>query len=329
MRIDLHTHFIPRDCFDMRDEAGRPFGPTVGRDARGDEVVIADGVSLGPVLAPLTDPDVRRKDMDRIGLDIQCLSINPSSLFHDRPAERVVPLYRRYNDSLAEVVTAYPDRFVGLATLPLQSVPDAVAELDRAVALGLRAVAFGSNVDGRNLDDPVLWPLYRRLEELDVPVFVHPYYVAAPERMSRYWLINTVGNPVDTAIAIGSLVFGGVLRDFPRLRFAFAHGGGAMPYIGGRWDHGWRVMEQAHSVPEPPSEYVRRLYFDTLVHCDLARAYLVDLVGADRVVLGSDYPFAMGDDDPVRTLLDSVGIAPHAKETILGASAARLLSIDL
>lgn len=327
MKVDLHTHFVPRDCFDMVDGAGRPFGPSVGRDTAGREVVVADGVSLGPVLPQLTDPDRRIMDMDRTGLDMQALSINPSSIFNDLDIAAALPLYRRYNDALAEVVTAYPDRFVGLATLPLQDVPAAVAELERSVGLGLGGLQLGSNLAGRNLDVPELRPLYQKAEQLDVPIFLHPYYVAAAERMSRYWLVNLVGNPMDTAIAVGSLIFGGVLHDHPALRFVVAHGGGAVPYIVGRWDHGYRELEVCQSVPEPPSTYLRRMFFDSLTHSDAARSYLVDVVGADRVVLGSDYPFPMGDPDPVAAVRRSVGLSPQARSTILNDTAVKHLRI--
>jgi aminocarboxymuconate-semialdehyde decarboxylase len=326
MKIDIHAHFIPRECFGMLDDEGRPFGPSIGRDGTGQEVIFADGVSLGPLVAPVTDPVVRIRDMDRMGIDMQAISINPSSVFNAMKPGAASPLYRRYNDAIAQVVTAHPDRFVGFATVPLQDVDAAVVELERAVRIGgLRGVQVGSNINGKNLDEREFWPFYQKAEELEVPIFMHPYYVAAPERMQRYWLINLIGNPIDTAIAVGSLIFGGVLESFPRLKFVIAHGGGAAPYIEGRWSHGYREVDQCRSVPRPPSSYIKQMYFDTLTHSDLARTYLVGLVGADHVVLGSDYPFQMGDLDPVGTVRDSVGLSARDKETILERSAGALL----
>jgi aminocarboxymuconate-semialdehyde decarboxylase len=326
VKIDLHTHFIPRDCFDMVDDEGRPFGPSVRRDASGREVIFVDGVSLGPLLAPVTDPMVRLKDMDRSGIDMQALSINPSSVFNDMDPKAATALYRRYNDAIAEVVSAHPDRFIGLATVALQDVDLAVAELDRAVRTqGLRGVQIGSNIAGKNLDERKFWPFYEKAQELGTLIFMHPYHVLAPERMQRYWLINLVGNPIDTAIAVGSLVFGGVIESFPRLKFVIAHGGGAAPYLEGRWSHGHQAVAEAHSVPLTPKTYLKRMYFDTLTHSDLARAYLVGLVGADHVVLGSDYPFQMGDADPVATVRNDSKLTSEEKAVILDQSAELLL----
>lgn len=326
MRVDIHTHFIPRDCFDMIDDTGRSFGPSIRRDDSGQEVVFVDGVSLGPLLAPVTDPIVRIRDMDRIGIDVQALSINPSSVFNDMDAGAATKLYRRYNDAIAEVVTAYPERFVGLATVALQDVGLAVAELDRAIrSCGLRGVQIGSNINGKNLDEREFWPFYRKAQELGALIFMHPYHVLAPERMPRYWLINLVGNPIDAAIAVGSLVFGGVIEGFPDLKFVIAHGGGAAPYLEGRWSHGHRAVAESHSVPLTPKTYLQRMYFDTLTHSDLARAYLVSLVGADHVLMGSDYPFQMGDPDPISTVRGDSRLSGADKEIILDRSAELLL----
>jgi aminocarboxymuconate-semialdehyde decarboxylase len=270
--------------------------------------------------------DARVDDMDRLGVDMHVMSINPSSLFHDMEPGRAAALYRRYNDRMAEAVARHPTRLRGLATLPLQDIDASVAELDRCVnELGLAGVQLGSNIGGLNLDEPHLWPLYRRLSEFDVLVFLHPYYVAAPERMSRYWLINLVGNPFDSTIAVASLIFGGVLEEFPRLRFLVAHGGGAAPYIAGRWQRGYEALEMCRSVPQPPLHYLRQLYFDTLTHSSAARGLLADVVGSDHMVVGSDYPFDMGDSDPVKTVRLCTHLPSAAKRQILERSGRELL----
>jgi aminocarboxymuconate-semialdehyde decarboxylase len=329
MIVDIHTHFIPRDCFDMVDAAGRTFGPTVALDDQGREVVVADGVSLGPVLDVLTDMHARIDDMDRLSVDMHVMSINPSSLFHGLETEAAIALYRRYNDRMAEAVELYPDRLVGLATLPVQDVDAAISELDRAVKeLHLGGIQLGSNIHGQNLDERRLWPLYQRLTDLDVPVLLHPYYVAAPERMSRYWLINLIGNPFDSTIAVGSLIFGGVLEDFPDLRIVVAHGGGAAPYIAGRWQRGYEAFDACRSIPKSPLTYLRQLYFDSLAHSAPSRALLVDVASADHVMLGSDYPFSMGDSDPVRTIRTCSHLSASDKKQILDRTGMAFLKIS-
>ena len=303
MKVDMHNHFIPREFFDMVDEAGRPFGPKIQRDRNGDDVIVVDGVSLGALVPQVTDPDVRIRDMDRLGIDIQAISINKSRIFNDLEIDRAMKLYQGYNDAFSQIVSSYPDRFVALATIPMQDVPAAIAELERSIrTLGLHGVQIGTNVNGKNLDDLEFRPLFKKIEELNVPILLHPYYVAAAERMRKYWLVNLIGNPMDTTIAIASLIFGGVLEEFPNLRIVCAHGGGAAPYIHGRMQHGYNQMEECHSVPRSPNEYLGQLYFDSLTHSDIARSHLVQLVGAEHVVLGSDYPFQMGDADPIRSL---------------------------
>ncbi|MFH1650566.1 MAG: amidohydrolase family protein [Chloroflexota bacterium] len=328
MRIDLHTHYMPRDCFGMTDREGNPCGPGVGRNEAGQEVLVIGKRSGEPSVAHLCDPERRLEDMDRTGVEMQVISILPAAISYRVNAEDGLRFCRRHNDAIAEVVRAYPDRFIGMATVPLQDINMATSELTRAVReLGFRAVEILSNVEGRNLDAKEFWPFYQAAQELDIPVYVHPGNVAGADRMPRYWLANLIGNPVETTIAIGSIIFGGVLESFPRLKFLFSHAGGCAPYIRGRWERGYEQVAECRSIPEPPSKYFSRLYFDTVTHFGPALAYLVSSVGADRVVLGSDYPHQMGDLDPVATVRNTPGITAADREKILGKTAAALLNL--
>jgi len=328
VKIDLHAHIIPRDCFDMTDRGGRNYGPTISKDASGQEILMTGRMSHGPIVTQMCDPERRIQDMNRTGLDMQAISISPNSILYNVDAEDGLIFSRKHNNGIAEVVRAYPDRFVGMATVPLQDVSMAISELERAVLdLGLKAVEITSNINDKNLDEAEFWPFYRRVQELDIPIFVHPRNVAGFDRMQRYYLANLIGNPLDTTIAIASVIFGGVLESFPRLKFLFAHAGGCAPYIRGRWEHGYQSRAECRSIPKPPGEYFKLMYFDTITHSGPSLAFLVDTAGADKVVLGSDYPFAMGDFDPVSTVQSLTGLSPKDREKILWDNAVALLKL--
>ncbi|MFC1847671.1 amidohydrolase family protein [Chloroflexota bacterium] len=330
MKIDLHAHFIPRDCLDMRDRNGRQYGHTIGKNASGQEVLMAGNLFRSTV-ADMCDPEKRIQYMDGIGLDMEVISAAPANIFYEVNAEDGLSFAQSYNNAIAEVVRAYPDRFLGMATVPLQDISKAVIELERAVReLDLRAVEIISNINGKNLDEPELRPFYEKAQELDIPIYVHPGNVAGAERMQKYWLVNLVGYPLDTSLAIASVIFGGVLESFPRLKFLFSHAGGYAPFIRGRWEHGYKFsVDACRSIPKPPSEYFKLLYFDTIIHYDPALAYLVDTVGVDKVVLGSDYPFDMGDMDPIAIVRNATGISEANKERILEHTSAALLKLAI
>ena len=327
MKIDLHAHFIPRDLLDMTDRDGQKHGYTIEKDASGREVLMT-GSSFRSTVADMCDLEKRIQYMDKIGLDMEVISVAPPHIFYEVNAEDSLSFAQRYNSGIAEVVRAYPDRFLGMATVPLQDISKAVIELERAVReLGLKAVEILSNINGKNMDEPELWPFYEKAQELDIPIYVHPGNVAGADRMRKYWLVNLVGYPLDTSLAIASVIFGGVLESFPRLKFLFSHAGGYAPFIRGRWEHGYEFVDVCHSIPKPPSEYFKLLYFDTIIHYDHALTYLVDTVGVDKVILGSDYPFDMGDMDPVAVVHDATGISAADKERILEHNSAALLNL--
>ncbi|MFC1957408.1 amidohydrolase family protein [Chloroflexota bacterium] len=328
MKIDLHAHFIPRDCLDVTDRNGRKHGYTIGKDASGQEVLM-DGSIFRSTVADMCDPEKRIQYMDRIGLDMEVISVAPSNIFYDLNAEEGLNFAQKYNNGIAETVRAYPDRFLGMATVPMQDISKAVIELERAVhELDLKAVEILSNINGKNLDESEFWPFYEKAQELDILIYVHPGNVAGAERMRKYWLTNLVGYPLDTSLAIASVIFGGVLESFPRLKFLFSHAGGYAPFIRGRWEHGYKYsVDECRSMPKPPSEYFKLLYFDTIIHYDSALTYLVDTVDVDKVVLGSDYPFDMGDMDPVAIVRNATGISAANKERILEHTSAALLKL--
>ena len=331
MNIDVHCHIIPEECRELRATAadGREQGIWLERDREGREQLVIDGRRLNASQPEqLWDVDLRLRAMDASRVDLQALSVPPFCYFYSLEGRTAAGFARRLNDAIAAVVRRHPDRFIGLATVPLQDAALAIKELDRAVeVLGMRGVEINSNVAGENLDDPSLHAFFSRVEQLGIPIFIHPHYVAAAERLRDYYLTNLIGNPLDTSIAAACLVFGGIMTRFPRLNVYLAHGGGNTPYICGRWQHGWEVRaEPRRLLDRPPMEFVRRFCFDTITHSRPALAYLVNTFGSDHVLLGTDYPFDMGDMRPVETV-DALGLPNADRERILGGNASRLFHL--
>lgn len=275
--------------------------------------------------------DPRRKiaDLDAMGLDMAVLSISPAQFFYNLEGEKGLEVCRLQNDRIAAIVKEYPDRFVGVASVPLQDGGSAAAELERAVKeLGLRGVEIGSNVRGRYLGDEGFFPFFQKARELDVPVFIHPCNVAGAERMGDYYFPNLIGNPLDTTITAAHLLLGGIFERLPGVKIVLAHAGGQLPYIIGRIAHGWKVRPECRkALSRSPVEYLGEFYYDTIAHGREALAFLVSRVGAGRVVLGTDHPYDMGDGDPLGTLGALTELTPEERNLIAGRNAASLLGI--
>jgi predicted TIM-barrel fold metal-dependent hydrolase len=272
----------------------------------------------------LTQAAARLADLDAMGVDIQVVGPMPMHRYWADP-DLAIGLTRTVNEGVAAHCAAEPDRLYGLGTVPLQHPDLAVALLDRAVHdHGLYGISVSTTVDGRELADPAHDAVWQRAEELGAVVFVHPWGCSLGERLATQYLGNTVGQPVETAVALSHLIFTGVLDRFPRLKLVAAHGGGYLPTYVGRSDHAWQVRQDARGCAEPPSAYLRRMWFDALVYTPGALRHLVEEVGADRVVLGTDHPFDMGVDDPVDRL-DAAGLAPADRAAVAGGNALDLL----
>lgn len=272
--------------------------------------------------------DDRLGEMDSLGVDVQVLSTAPFFFNYHLDVETALAASREINDEIAEAVRGHPTRFSGLATVPLQDAGAAIKELERAMGLGLKGAEVCTHVNGRNHDDPALFPFFQAAQRMGAFIFFHPHAPAASDRTGSYYLGNLIGNPLDSTIAIASLIFGGVLDRLPDLKLCFAHGGGYACYGIGRMDRGFAVRSEpkAHLLA-PPSSYLRRLYFDCLTHSYPALGYLLETVGADNVLLGSDYPFDMGYDSPVEWVLGAPKVSESDMEKILGGNAARLLGL--
>jgi aminocarboxymuconate-semialdehyde decarboxylase len=274
-------------------------------------------------LVNIFDIDRRLHYMAQSGVDMQGLSVHASMLFYAADAETGTKYARTLNDSVAKIVANYPSRFFGLATVPMQDPTRASDELMRAVQiLGMKGAVIGSNINGKNLDEQQFRPFFARAEELGVPLFIHPRYVLGEERLRNFAMGPAIGFPTDTTVAVASLIFGGVLDEFPTLKMFLAHGGGTLPYLIGRLDQTWRNQPQVHAkLKAPPSDYLGRFYYDSVVHGQAPLAFLVKSVGAQRVMLGTDYPFYTGEYRPIEQIESLSNVSLEDRNRIIDRNA--------
>ncbi|WNV85279.1 amidohydrolase family protein [Umezawaea sp. Da 62-37] len=301
--VDVHAHVIvPEVEAVVAGQPGLAEHRALDLRRNGPESAAISGRMVGDRIARLTTVEPRLADMDAAGVDVQVLSPSPSHYHYWTDRDLAMTVARSANRGVAAVVAEEPTRFTGLGLVPLHHPDLCVAALDDALDLGLRGVEISSFAPGVELSDAALEPFWTHAAATDAVVFLHPFGCSLDERLDRFYLSNTVGQPVENAVALSHLIFSGVLDRHPRLRIVAAHGGGYLPTFLGRSDHAWQVRPEARGCAEPPSSYLRRLWFDSLVHTPDALRALVAAVGADRVLLGSDHPFDMGVTDPVARL---------------------------
>jgi aminocarboxymuconate-semialdehyde decarboxylase len=320
MQIDIHAHAIPFNCFDAVDSTGKHFGPGKIAGIKGGR----KSSSPYRYTAQFWNLETRINDMIATSVDLQAISVSPTIVNYELGAR-----YSGFlNDSITRMVKEDTKRFIGIADVPLQDPTEAVVELDRAVnKLGMKGIQILANISGRDIDAPELMPFYKEVQTLDVPVFIHPW-PPSNNRLDKYHLNTLIGNPWDTTVAAAHLVFSGVLDKLPGLKFCLAHAGGLVPYLRGRWEHGYNVRAEAKAViKEPPSKYLPLFYFDTITHSDSLLEYLIKSVGSEKVLMGTDYPFDMADPEPVTRINRLKGIPQKNKRLVLGENAARLLKL--
>jgi aminocarboxymuconate-semialdehyde decarboxylase len=303
MRIDIHTHILPPELPDFASRFG--YGNFIRLEpckASSDvEMRTGEGKLFRRVGPNCFPTDTRIAEMRSHQVDVQVLSTVPVLFSYWAKPQDGLTVCRFLNDHLASVVSENRQRYVGLGTVPLQAPELAVKEARRGIEeLGLKGFQIGTHVNQWNLSDEALFPFYEACEALGAPLFIHPWEMMGAERMPKYWLPWLVGMPAETSLAMASLIFGGVFDRFPTLRFAFAHGGGAFPFTLGRWQQGYEVRPDLCAVDclKSPKEYLGHFYVDSLVHDPKALKYLIELVGVEKVCLGSDYPFPLGETKP-------------------------------
>ena len=324
MRIDCHSHMEIPEAVSFLPQKVDPLSYVVSPKSKSIQTQLT--ISLKD---QLENPDRRIADMEKMRLDLTVLSIAPTHFFYNLDGEVAIGYTQRQNNRLAEIVRAYPGKFVGMATVPLQNVEAAAVEMERAVLdLNMKGVEVGSNIRGRYLGDPMFWPFYEKVASLDVPIFIHPFDVAGSERMIDFNLRNLIGNLLDTTIAAAHIIFSGVLDRFPDLKIILAHAGGHLPYTCGRLRHGFNVRPECKEfIQKSPLDYVKKFYFDTIAHDSESLRFLISRVGADHVLIGTDYPYDMGDMDPVRTVEELTELPADQVSKIMGENAVSLFKI--
>ncbi|MHB8056190.1 MAG: amidohydrolase family protein, partial [Candidatus Aminicenantales bacterium] len=320
--IDVHAHILPEETIGLLQKAAPSLALRIQPLDDGSGVLQIAGITQKPFPREACDLERRFRDMDQSGVAIQLLSNIPQTFLYEQEASLGTECAIIQNDQIAALVKKFPERFRGLATLPMQAPEMAARELRRAMgSRGLLGFHLASNIRGRNLDDPTLEPVWETAQELGAFVFVHPFGIAASDRLKSYYLKNLIGNPLDTTIAAASLIFGGVIERYPDITFCFAHGGVFAPYQAGRFIHGWNVRpEPKQFLKRGPAESLGRIYYDTILHSDAMLQLLIGSVGASRVMLGSDYPFDMGYYEGVRQVR-SLSIPESDQALILGKTA--------
>lgn len=300
MTIDIHTHIMPETMPNWVKKFG--YGEFIHLEHRNCKACMMKGDKLfREVEDNCFKASVREEEMNATGVDIQVLSTIPVLFnYWAKPADGL-ETSRFFNDHIAETAGLQPDRFIGLGTVPLQDIDLSVREMERCIKeLKLPGLEIGSNINGKNLSDPSFFPFYEAASELGCALFVHPWEMMGETQMQRYWLPWLVGMPAETSRAICSMIFGGVFEKFPKLRVAFAHGGGSFPFTIGRIQHGFDVRPDLVAIDNPvsPRDYIGKFWVDSLVHDASAMKYLIDTMGEDKICLGSDYPFPLGEHLP-------------------------------
>ncbi|HET7157855.1 MAG TPA: amidohydrolase family protein, partial [Burkholderiales bacterium] len=298
--IDTHAHYFPQSYIDLIAKHGPRVGTTVTQDPQG-RTFIQVGLLLrtGPITPTFIDLDARLREMDRQGVKVHVLSLTQPMVYW-ADDDLGMQLSMAFNDAASAAHLTHPDRLLGFACLPFQNPRLALEELERAAKLpGIRGIYMATVVRDRDLSDLSFFPVYARMEALGLPLFLHPMMINN-ERMKQFYLINLCGNPFETALAASHLIYGGVLDAFPKLEISLPHAGGALPILRGRLDRGFHTRQECKTISRPPSEYLRRFTYDTIAYSEEIMTYLVGLVGADRIMMGSDYCFDIAYNDPVR-----------------------------
>ncbi len=326
--IDIHAHVGTPACnelveglFSTRMDPFTFYGGT--------ETVEYNKAHFGGLGPKLVDPALRLLEMDKMGIDIQALSVAPPQYYYWADPELGRRLARMQNEHLAELVAGHPDRFVGLATVPLQDVAASVAELEYGVTeLGFRGAEICTNVNGSDLDDRRFRPFFAKAAELDVVVLLHPHGFTQGDRLMDYYLSNVIGNPLDSTVALTRIIHGGVLEEFPSLKLCLVHGGGYLPFYSSRMDHAYHERpEGRHHITRPPSSYLAQVYVDSVVYDAPHLKFLIEQMGADHVMLGTDYPYDMGHYDPLGQLESVEGLTNEQRYEVRSGTAAGLLKI--
>lgn len=329
LTIDIHTHILPEHIPNFKERFG--YGGFIRLDhhkpccAR----MMMDDKFFREIEDNCWDAETRMKECNHHHVDVQVLSTVPVMFSYWAKPLDTLEVAKFLNDHIADIVHRYPKRFIGLGTLPMQAPDLAIQELERCKSIGLKGIQIGSHINEWNLNDPNIFPVFQACQDLDMAVFVHPWDMMGKGQMDKYWLPWLVGMPAESSLAICSMIFGGVFERLPKLRVAFAHGGGSFPATIGRIEHGFNVRPDLCAVDNPinPREYLGKFWIDSLVHDPAALDYVLNLFGADKIALGTDYPFPLGELEP-GTLIKRMPYSEEIKSKLLHGAALEWLGLN-
>jgi aminocarboxymuconate-semialdehyde decarboxylase len=332
--IDIHTHILPEVIPDFANKFG--YGGFVSLDKKIHKPdgsccakMMIDGKFFREIEENCWSSKKRLEDCKNFGVDVQVLSTIPVMFAYWAKENDGSEWSKFLNDHIAEICNNHPRQFVGLGTVPLQAPQLAIQELERCKKIGMRGVQIGSHVNDWNLNDEHLFEFFTACQELEMSVFVHPWEMMGQEKMQKYWLPWLVGMPAETSLAICSMIFGGVFEKLPHLKVAFAHGGGSFPSTIGRIEHGYNCRPDLVAVDNPinPRNYLGKFWLDSLVHDEFTLKNLIELIGEEKIALGSDYPFPLGENIPGK-LINKMSLSNEIKENLLHKSALDWLGLQ-
>ncbi|WP_077328491.1 amidohydrolase family protein [Virgibacillus siamensis] len=327
-KVDFHTHVISEEFLNLAEKYGDDRWPVLEKTCDCGANIMIAGKKFREITDHTWDPEERIRDMDNEGINVQVLSPIPVTFSYWSEPEQGLEMARFQNDFIASTAKEYPKRFVGLGTVPLQDVDLAIKEMDRAIhELGLKGIELGSNVNGKNLDDPSLRKFFQYADQWNVPLFIHPWATMGRERMPRHNFMYMVGMPSETALAAGSIIMSGMLDEYPNLKICFAHGGGSLPYLLPRMDKGWNVWPQIRKTENLPSHYAKQFYYDTLVYDTQNLQFMLDKFGPKQIMVGTDYPFLLRE-VPAGNIVERISLYDEDKDRIRGLNALEFLNLD-
>jgi aminocarboxymuconate-semialdehyde decarboxylase len=329
LTIDIHTHILPKNIPNFKEKFG--YGGFIHLDhhkpccAR----MMMDDKFFREIESNCWSANTRMDECDIYHVDVQVLSTVPVMFAYWAKPKDCLEVAKFLNDHIAGIVHDFPKRFIGLGTLPMQDPKLAIQELERCKKIGLKGIEIGSHVNDWNLNEPQVFEVFRACQDLDMAVFVHPWDMMGKTQMDKYWLPWLVGMPAESSLAICSMIFGGVFERLPKLRVAFAHGGGSFPATLGRINHGFDVRPDLCAIDNPvrPDKYLGKFFIDSLVHDPKMLDVVVDMFGANRVALGTDYPFTLGELEPGK-IIEGMPYDQAKKDLLLHGAALEWLSMN-
>jgi len=329
LKIDIHSHIMPEHMPKWADRFGYGGFISLNHHKPCCARMMMDDKFFREIEDNCWSAERRMKDCDHTHVDVQVLSTIPVLFNYWAKGKDCYDVARFLNDHIAGIVEKYPKRFIGLGTLPMQTPELAIKELERCMKIGLRGVEIGSHINDWNLSDEVLFPVFQAAEQLGAAVFVHPWDMMGKSKMEKYWLPWLVAMPAETSLAICSMIFGGVFERLPNLKVAFAHGGGSFPATISRIEHGFDVRPDLCAIDNDknPKSYLGKFFVDSLVHDPRMLDYLIELIGPNRIALGSDYPFPLGEHVPGK-LIESMNYSDDVTELLLSGSALEWLGLE-